>query len=107
MSNLYLKKSLGQHFLKDENVLQQIAEAIGDLCSVVLDKWLTLHPIIVPNNLVELVLHRSAVDMTVRLQARSNDGDSPITSFRIAWDGRWTDGDSEMAQHLVIRPTRW
>jgi 16S rRNA (adenine1518-N6/adenine1519-N6)-dimethyltransferase len=28
---LYLKKSLGQHFLKDESVLQKIAEAIGDL----------------------------------------------------------------------------
>ncbi|MES2619278.1 MAG: 16S rRNA (adenine(1518)-N(6)/adenine(1519)-N(6))-dimethyltransferase RsmA [Bacteroidota bacterium] len=31
MSNLYLKKSLGQHFLKDESVLHKIAEAIGDL----------------------------------------------------------------------------
>ena len=31
MSGLYLKKSLGQHFLKDENVLQKIADAIGDL----------------------------------------------------------------------------
>ena len=31
MSNLYLKKSLGQHFLKDENVLHKIADAIGDL----------------------------------------------------------------------------
>lgn len=31
MSHSYLKKSLGQHFLKDENVLRKIAEAIGDL----------------------------------------------------------------------------
>ncbi len=31
MSGLYLKKSLGQHFLKDESVLQKIADAIGDL----------------------------------------------------------------------------
>jgi 16S rRNA (adenine1518-N6/adenine1519-N6)-dimethyltransferase len=31
VSNLYLKKSLGQHFLKDENVLQKIADVIGDL----------------------------------------------------------------------------
>ncbi|MFN8321624.1 MAG: 16S rRNA (adenine(1518)-N(6)/adenine(1519)-N(6))-dimethyltransferase RsmA [Chitinophagales bacterium] len=31
MSNLYLKKSLGQHFLKDESVLQKIADAIGDM----------------------------------------------------------------------------
>lgn len=31
MSKLYLKKSLGQHFLKDEGILQKIAEAIGDM----------------------------------------------------------------------------
>ena len=31
MSNLHLKKSLGQHFLNDESVLQKIADAIGDL----------------------------------------------------------------------------
>ncbi len=31
MSDLHLKKSLGQHFLKDEEVLQKIADAIGDL----------------------------------------------------------------------------
>ncbi|MBL0309881.1 MAG: 16S rRNA (adenine(1518)-N(6)/adenine(1519)-N(6))-dimethyltransferase RsmA [Bacteroidetes bacterium] len=30
MSHSYLKKSLGQHFLKDENILQKIATAIGD-----------------------------------------------------------------------------
>lgn len=27
----FLKKSLGQHFLKDENILRKIAEAIGDM----------------------------------------------------------------------------
>ena len=31
MAKLELKKSLGQHFLKDEDVLQRIAEAIGSL----------------------------------------------------------------------------
>jgi 16S rRNA (adenine1518-N6/adenine1519-N6)-dimethyltransferase len=31
MSNLHLKKSLGQHFLKDEAVLLKIADAIGDM----------------------------------------------------------------------------
>jgi 16S rRNA (adenine1518-N6/adenine1519-N6)-dimethyltransferase len=31
MEKPYLKKSLGQHFLKDENVLQDIATAVGDL----------------------------------------------------------------------------
>ena len=28
---LHLKKSLGQHFLKDENIQRKIADAIGDL----------------------------------------------------------------------------
>ncbi|HWB62217.1 MAG TPA: 16S rRNA (adenine(1518)-N(6)/adenine(1519)-N(6))-dimethyltransferase RsmA [Chitinophagales bacterium] len=31
MAHLYLKKSLGQHFLKDENMLLKIADAIGNL----------------------------------------------------------------------------
>ncbi len=31
MSNLHLKKSLGQHFLNDESVLLKIAAAIGDM----------------------------------------------------------------------------
>jgi 16S rRNA (adenine1518-N6/adenine1519-N6)-dimethyltransferase len=31
VSDLHLKKSLGQHFLKDEEVLQKIADAIGNL----------------------------------------------------------------------------
>jgi 16S rRNA (adenine1518-N6/adenine1519-N6)-dimethyltransferase len=31
VANFYLKKSLGQHFLKDKEVLQKIAAAIGDL----------------------------------------------------------------------------
>jgi 16S rRNA (adenine1518-N6/adenine1519-N6)-dimethyltransferase len=31
VSGLYLKKSLGQHFLKDESILKKIAGAIGDL----------------------------------------------------------------------------
>ena len=31
MSDLHLKKSLGQHFLKDEEVLQKIVDAIGDM----------------------------------------------------------------------------
>ena len=31
MSNLHLKKSLGQHFLNDESVLLKIADAISDM----------------------------------------------------------------------------
>jgi len=42
------------------------------------------------------------VDMTVMLPARSTEANSSITAFRIAWDGDWEDGDTEMARHLVI-----
>jgi 16S rRNA (adenine1518-N6/adenine1519-N6)-dimethyltransferase len=33
LKELHLKKSLGQHFLKDEQVLREIADAVGDLAS--------------------------------------------------------------------------
>jgi hypothetical protein len=78
-------------------------EATCDLCSVVKDKWVALHPIIMPTNLADLALRRSPVDWTVSLQAKSNEGDSCIIRFRISWDGKWDDGETEMARHLVLR----
>lgn len=79
-------------------------EAVCDLCSVVKGKWLELHTVIRPTALEPYRLKRvgTPVAMTVILQARSNEGNSPITPFAIAWDGNWDDGDAEMAQHLII-----
>ena len=74
-----------------------------DLCSVVKDKWLELHPLIVPNNLARIVRRREAVDMVVNLEARSNEATSFIKRFRISWDGKWEDGDTEMTHHLVVK----
>lgn len=79
-------------------------DASCDLCSVVKGKWLKLHPLIMPANLADLALRRSAADITVNLQVTSSEADSGIYRFRMAWDGQWNDGETEMAQHLVVRP---
>ncbi len=80
-------------------------EAVCDLCSVVKGKRLSVETLILP---AALEPHRvreigTSVDMTLVLQARSAEGESPVTSFGIAWDGRWEDGDAEMATHLVVK----
>lgn len=79
-------------------------EAVCDLLSVVRGKWLSIETLIQPKALDEFRLRRvgTPVNMTVMLQARSTEGNSPITPFRIAWDGQWDDGDAEMGQHLII-----
>lgn len=77
--------------------------ATCDLCSVVRGKWLKLHPVIMPANLADLALRRSAADVTVSLQVTSSEADSTICRFRISWDGQWNDGEAEMAQHLILK----
>lgn len=84
-----------------------------DLCNVVKDKWIELSPLIIPNNLVtrrKLPANRLvqtpvnwSTNMVVTLQARANEGESPIARFLISWDGEWEDGDIEMAKHLVVK----
>jgi hypothetical protein len=76
--------------------------ATCDLCSVVKDKWLQLHPVILPANLGELAKRRTAADITISLKVTSSEADSPISRFRVSWDGKWNDGEIEMAQHLIL-----
>ncbi len=76
--------------------------AVCDLCSVVKGKWVELHPLIVPHNLAELVRLREKVQMIVTVQAQGAEAYSDLVRIKIAWDGRWEDGESEMAKHLVI-----
>ena len=83
-----------------------LARSIGstidcDLCSVVKNKLIQLHPLIVPNNLV--VARREPTKMVVSLQARANEGESAIQRFQISWDGKWADGESEMLRHFVVK----
>jgi len=75
-----------------------------DLCSVVRNTCLQLHPIVVPTALRSLVIQPvgKSVDLTMVLQARAAEGESPMTPFRIRWDGKWEDGDTEMKNHLMV-----
>jgi hypothetical protein len=72
-----------------------------DLCSVIKGKWLELLPLLSPLNLK--LKWREGTTIIVSLQAKSNEGDSPIVRIKIAWDGEWEDGDQEMKHHLVVK----
>jgi hypothetical protein len=75
-----------------------------DLCSVGKTKWLSLSPLIFPIAL-EARGQRACI-IIASLQAKSNQVDSPICRFKIAWDGDWEDGDTEMKRHLHIEELR-
>ena len=72
----------------------------ADLCSVVKDKWLQLHPLIVPNNLE--AKRREPTKLILSVQAKSNECDSRVLRVKVAWDGDWHEGAQEMRRHLVI-----
>ena len=72
-----------------------------DLCSVVKGKWLAIHPMITPLNLQTERTGRTS--LIASLQAKSNEGPSPIARFEIIWDGAWEDGEVEMGRHLIVR----
>jgi hypothetical protein len=74
-----------------------------DLCSVVKGKWIQLHPIIFPENLPHQCQWRNPTTLVVTVQARGNEGQSPLSRFQIAWDGKWEDGQVEMSRHLVVK----
>lgn len=83
-----------------------IARTIGpsatiDLCSVLQGKGIYLHPLIEPINFQ--LQYTNAVSLILSLQAKANEGESDISRFKIAWDGKWEDGDNEMAQHLIVK----
>lgn len=71
-----------------------------DLCNVVKDKWIEIRPLIYPNNFVGR--RKEPTNMVLTVQARSHEGESEVSKFKIAWDGKWEDGDLEMANHLIV-----
>jgi hypothetical protein len=71
-----------------------------DVFRVTQEKELTLFPLIPALNLN--AVYRSACNLTLTLQARSDEGESPVMRVRIAWDGEWHDGNEEMGRHLVF-----
>jgi hypothetical protein len=75
-------------------------DADADLCSVVREKWVELHPLIAPIALN--ARRREPCNLIVSLQARSLEADSNLLRVKIAWDGKWADDAEEMAQHMVV-----
>lgn len=71
-----------------------------DLCSVVRGQWLQLHPLMRPINLT--VFWPAPCALTLTLQARGDEGDSPPVRVRVAWDGQWADGSQGLQGHLSI-----
>ncbi len=76
------------------------SDAHVDLCSVVKDKWLQLHPLIVPFGLEVLSRHRTTWRLWV--QAKSNECESHVLRVTIYWDGEWHNDAREMGRHLKI-----
>lgn len=75
--------------------------AFMDLCSVVKDKWLQLHPLVAPNNLQ--TVWREPVSLILTVQCRSNENESNTLRVQIDWDGKWHDGATEMQRHLSLK----
>ena len=75
-----------------------------DLCSIVRDKWLQLHPRIVPNNFPDRTrIGEGKIKYRVTLQARSQEVVSPRFAFELAWDGQWDEDTVNMRRHMVVR----
>ena len=43
-----------------------------------------------------------ACKLIVSLNVRYKESESRIIRFRISWDGKWDDGEKEMAQHFIL-----
>lgn len=80
------------------------SEIVFDLCSIVKDKWLAIHPAITPNNFTDK--YRTSPGQTIKLrlviQARSTETTSDQFEFEVAWDGRWSDDTLEIRRHMVV-----
>ena len=79
---------------------RSVSRADLDFCSVTRSGVLRLYPIVVPNNFS--MEFTGQVNMVVSVQVRANECDSGIYKAHIYWDGKWEDGDAEMAKHLVL-----
>jgi len=80
-------------------------DAWVDLFSIVKEKWLLLHPVIIPFSLQPLIRHEAgnSCHLVLSVQARSADGVSKTHRFAIIWDGEWSDGEKEMGGHVIVK----
>jgi hypothetical protein len=78
------------------------APAKADLIAVYQSRVLELRTMITAFNLPRV--RRDNCALTLTLQARSDEGDSPAFRLRVSWDGNFDAGEQEMRRHLVLEP---
>jgi hypothetical protein len=75
-----------------------------DLCSVVKDKWMELHPRITPNNFPRRSrANEGTIEFRVTFEARSLETASPRAAFEIAWNSQWDDDTQRMRRNMVVK----
>jgi hypothetical protein len=72
-----------------------------DLCSVVKEKWLQVHPLVVASSLESV--RRGSAKLVLSVQAQSNECESNVLRIAVTWDGKWHDGAEEMKRHITIK----
>ena len=108
VGNIPLRWRDGAALGKSALILGPSAEA--DLCYAIRaveperTKWVELCPLMTPSNLP--IRYSESFIIIVTLQARSVESDSNVLQVQIAWDGKWSEDDGEMAKHLVVGPVR-
>ena len=71
-----------------------------DLVCIMKGKGVSLLPIVYPNN---LPIHwTDPFDMIVSAVVRHREGESIPYRIKITWDGKWHDGENELAQHFAV-----
>lgn len=71
-----------------------------DLCMVTNSGYAQILPLIAPLYLPTQLSPNT--EFVLSLQARSVEIDSAPLRVRIWWDGKWEDGDKEMANHFIV-----
>lgn len=71
-----------------------------DLVCIMKGNGVSLMPIMYPNNLQ--VHWTDPFDMMLTVVVRHREGESKPYRIKIVWDGKWHDGESELAQHFQV-----
>lgn len=84
----------------------------ADLFELMQLKWLEVRVVVRPNSLPHTTRDdlpanpgrwRTPINMIIKVQVKSADGESNPRLFYVAWDGQWADGATEIMQCLNIR----
>jgi len=82
-------------------LVHKVGTAIDfDLCSVVREKWIQLHPLVRP--LSNDMTWRRECHLELLIQACGVETDSSTYRVKIDWDYQWADGADEMKRHLSV-----